>query len=115
MKERIFLPSDIAAAVERRAAAAGVPAEVMGARLLAEGAVLTLRDLLLPCIAPDAEVADEFAAPAHERLAGLLPSDAATPPALAEGATSDPSRQTHAKRQCTAWRPVEGASGATPV
>lgn len=43
---------------------------------------------------------------------GTYPFDAATPPALAEGATSDSSRQTHAERHHTARRPVEGASGA---
>jgi hypothetical protein len=44
------LPVEVVRQVERRAAAAGIPFEEMGARLLAQGALLVLQDLLAPLL-----------------------------------------------------------------
>ena len=46
----MLVPADEAAAIERRAAAAGISVEEMGARLFAQGALLALRDLLAPLL-----------------------------------------------------------------
>jgi hypothetical protein len=71
VKERVLLPSDVADAIERRAAAAGISFDDMGARVLAEGALAVLRDLLAPLLPGD----------------DFPPPDAATPPGLPGGVT----------------------------
>lgn len=91
MRERISLPVSLVRAIERRAREIGEPVDVAAARVMARGAVLLVADLLKP----------------------YFVQDAAAPPALAEGATSDSSSQTRAERHVTARRPVKGAGGAS--
>jgi hypothetical protein len=50
MKERVLLPPEIAGAIEHRANDAGLSFDEMGARLLAQGALLVLQDLLAPLL-----------------------------------------------------------------
>ncbi len=94
MREKTSIRVDLLDEVEAFAAAHGLDFDTAFARLLARGLIRKLESELAPLLDPT--------------------PDAATPPGLPSGATSESSLHNVAERHSTARRPMKGADGARP-
>lgn len=91
MRTRLSLPVQVVRQVEARAAASGRTVEDQAARLIAEGAVALLADLLHPLLSPEQAGADSSSSPNASRpgLPARTDSDTMTAPPVAASIPGD--------------------------